>query len=286
MGWHPFDALHRLCRPVRTLPTAVPASTVRGDLGLVDIWSLNYTVDAMATVARLWEPLLPPGEQGRARRFRFAHHRLQYMAARALIRTVLSRYAATRPPDWRFESGPLGRPAVSSPLTTPRLHFNLSHTDGLVVCAVSVAHDAVGIDVECSERASRCEELMDIAFSRNERCFLNTLDPDERPTECLVRWTLKESYSKAIGMGVSASFDRLSFRSDGRDIRLPSAPFAGQRPACGWRFAVYEFDTPANIALSVYTAGAALAVRVGTLSPGECVPPSPAVRPGTALATS
>ena len=55
---------------------------------------------------------------------------------RALVRTVLSRYVAVRPEAWEFSYNPHGKPSVAGP-GEPGLEFNLSHTEGVVVLAVS-----------------------------------------------------------------------------------------------------------------------------------------------------
>jgi len=266
------DSLHRWSQPLGTLFPAVPSVTRRGDLGLVDIWSLRYTVEEIADLVRLWSQRLPPEERARARRFHFSKDRSQYIAARALIRTALSRYAAPRPSDWRFTSGPFGRPTISIPLVKPSIYFNLSHTDGLIVCAVSVAHEAVGIDVERRDRACMCMELSDVAFSQDELCVLEGLPHHERALECLVRWTLKESYAKAIGIGLRASFDRMSFELTGSDIRLPVATRESERSVSGWRFALYDIDCVGQIALAVHTNGAPLVVHTTPLRPDDCLP--------------
>ena len=60
------------------------------------------------------------------------------------MRTVLSNYADVAPADWRFAEGERGKPYIQSPAGAPTLHFNLSNTLGLVVCAVSLVHASLG----------------------------------------------------------------------------------------------------------------------------------------------
>ncbi len=75
-----------------------------------------------------------------------------YVATRALVRTVLSRYATVAPGEWRFAIGEHGKPRVANLDVTPSIYFNLANTAGLVVCAVSVAHELIGVDVERTDR--------------------------------------------------------------------------------------------------------------------------------------
>ncbi|HXJ36899.1 MAG TPA: 4-phosphopantetheinyl transferase, partial [Candidatus Eisenbacteria bacterium] len=54
--------------------------------------------------------LLTPDERVRHARFRLPATRRQHLVARALVRTVLSRYAAVEPGAWRFVANAHGRP--------------------------------------------------------------------------------------------------------------------------------------------------------------------------------
>src|SRR5262249_44384945 len=70
-----------------------------------------------------------------------------YAAAHALLRRVLSHDRATSPHAWRFDRTPSGKPFLIEPGAPS---FSLSHTQGLVACAL--AADAVGVDVEATDR--------------------------------------------------------------------------------------------------------------------------------------
>jgi phosphopantetheinyl transferase len=97
------------------------------------------------------ETLMTPEEHERYRRFRFERDRRMFLATRALVRTVLTRYATTvAPGDWRFAAGEHGKPRIAGPAVEPAIHFNLSNTPGLVVCAISIAHEVLGVDAEVS----------------------------------------------------------------------------------------------------------------------------------------
>ena len=61
---------------------------------------------------------------------------------------MLSRYAAVAPADWAFIANVHGRPELlDRPRGVPDLRFNLSHTEGLIACAVTIGRE-VGVDVE------------------------------------------------------------------------------------------------------------------------------------------
>ena len=95
-----------------------------------------------------YEALLSEDERERMARFVFDHDRHAFVITRAHVRTMLSRYAAVAPADWRFVENVHGRPELfDRPEGTPDLRFNISHTDGLIACAVTIGRE-VGVDVE------------------------------------------------------------------------------------------------------------------------------------------
>ena len=59
---------------------------------------------------------------------------------------MLSSVTALQPAEWRFVTGPAGKPEVD-PALGAQLRFSLSHTSGLVAASVSL-DDHVGVDVE------------------------------------------------------------------------------------------------------------------------------------------
>ena len=99
-----------------------------------------------------YRALMSPDEHERMARLVFGRDRRRFLLTRALVRTMLSRYAAVPPADWAFITNVHGRPEIlNRPRGVPDLRFNLSHTDGLIACAVTIGRE-VGIDVEHIQR--------------------------------------------------------------------------------------------------------------------------------------
>jgi 4'-phosphopantetheinyl transferase len=157
--------------------------------------------------------LLSDEERTRQIRFYFEHDRQTYLAAHALTRTVLSRLVGVPPTSLRFELGERGRPELSSPASQPALRFNLSHTRGLVACAVAFEAD-VGVDVEQVERRLDIDQLARSVFSESEREAMAALPVEARRTRFFQLWTLKESYIKAVGKGLALPLRAISLHLD------------------------------------------------------------------------
>src|SRR5262249_34435137 len=152
-------------------------------------------------------------------RFHFPSGRRDYLVTRALVRLALSRYAAVPPERWRFTKGRYGRPEIAEPLITPRLRFNVSHTVGMVACLITVERD-VGVDVETTARAGRPLEIADRYFSPAESRTLRRLPGAEQRDRFFEYWTLKESFIKAMGVGISMGLKTFSFDPDANPIRI------------------------------------------------------------------
>ncbi len=90
-------------------------------------------------------------------------------------------------------------------LRNENIYFNLSHSENYAMCAVS--DNPVGCDVE-TIRANVNTEIAKRFFCRKEFEFLNSIkDSAEKDKAFILLWTLKESYIKAIGKGLSAKLD-------------------------------------------------------------------------------
>ena len=94
-----------------------------------------------------------------------------------------------------------GKPQLSN---TKNLHFNISHSGDWVVCAISSSD--VGIDVE----EIKDNYIMDIAkncLTDNEYGQLLYCEQCTQVSKFYKFWTLKESYMKMTGRGMSLPLD-------------------------------------------------------------------------------
>jgi 4'-phosphopantetheinyl transferase len=178
--------------------------------------------------------LLSAEESAREQRFRFQDDRDSYLLAHALVRSVLAELSGEPPARLRFELGPHGRPELVPARPGPRLRFNLSHTRGLVACAVALEHD-VGVDVEHVDRRVQIDQVAESVFSDAERAALARLPEDARRARFFELWTLKEAYIKAVGKGLSLRLLSITLDLDGGpEPRIGFAPPVEDDPAAWW----------------------------------------------------
>jgi 4'-phosphopantetheinyl transferase len=196
-----------------------------------------------------YDALLLPDERARRDRYLQPASKTEYLFTRALVKTVLSRYAPVDPGAWRFVANSFGCPEVALP-DWRFLRFNLSNTRDLIACAVACDRD-VGIDVENRVRGGQTVEIADRFFSPLEAAALRRLPNDQKRERFFAYWTLKEAYIKARGMGLAIPLDQFSFLLDeGPAIRVVFAPELGD-DAGEWQFARLSLSPDHDTAIAV-----------------------------------
>lgn len=97
----------------------------------------------------------------------------------------------------QIEKGEYGKPCIAE---RPNIHFNLSHSGNMVVCVIDQC--PVGVDVEKIRAIDM--GVAESCFTEKERMLLQG-DDQELLSRFYQLWTLKESYLKALGTGLSRS---------------------------------------------------------------------------------
>jgi len=222
---------------------------------------------------------LPPEEVEQEQRFVFEKSRLQFLLSRVLVRSVLSHYAGNDLRAWEFTRNAYGKPSVSAPAGMP-FEFNLSHTAGLVVCAVSLGRD-LGVDVEDLRAASDNLHLARRYFAAAEAAALEALPPEEQPVAFLRFWTLKEAFIKARGMGLSIPLNDFAFSlHKDRPPTISLKPHDRENPD-DWQFAALRLESRYQLAVAVrLPRSARLVIRIRRTVPlrwqsdSQVLPPS------------
>jgi 4'-phosphopantetheinyl transferase len=211
----------------------------------VHIWYVDPDEVDEPALARAFERLLAPEEAARGARFHRGEDRHLHLVTRALVRTVLSEYAAVAPRDWAFRAGAHGRPELDGDL---RFGFSLTNTRGLVACAVARTLD-VGLDAEQRHGDVDVDDLAARFFSPREVSALRATPAEDRLRRFFEYWTLKESYVKARGLGLTLPLDSFTF------TLLPAVRIEFDDPraddSSAWHFAQLFFSPRHAVALAV-----------------------------------
>lgn len=157
-------------------------------------------VTALKDPERFAEGLARVSAQRREKIARLRHagaRRLSLGAALLLDRLLEDAGLA---PAGDFALGEEGKPYLAD---RPDVHFSLSHSGELALCALSGA--AIGCDVETPRRVDLA--LAERFFHPEESALLFSLPEREQEAAFLRLWTLKESYVKALGLGLALPLD-------------------------------------------------------------------------------
>lgn len=228
----------------------------------IHLWSVDPQTIQQPELLRAYSQMLSADETTKQQRFRFEKDRHSALITRAFVRDLLSHYADVSPADWLFVKGEKDKPEIVNPPLP--LRFNISHTNNLIICAVML-NDDIGCDVENTQRTSDVLSIAKYSFSDVEVNDLLMQPTTQQTSRFFDYWTLKESYIKAWGLGLSIPLKDFSFtlpdnhsqekhpqvkRGSIDDIQLS---FAAHRidDASIWRSWLFYPNTIHRVALSV-----------------------------------
>ncbi|QUM76830.1 4'-phosphopantetheinyl transferase superfamily protein [Moritella sp. 24] len=223
----------------------------------IHLWSVDPKTIQQPELLHAYSQLLSPEETVKQQRFRFEKDRHSALITRAFVRDLLSRYANVSPADWMFVKGAKDKPEIVNPPLP--LRFNISHTDSMIICAVML-NDDIGCDVENTSRTSDVLSIAKYSFADVEVNDLLTQPKQRQVSRFFDYWTLKESYIKAWGLGLSIPLKDFSFTlSDNHQqentdcIRNIKLSFAAHRidDANIWRSWLFYPNKIHRVALSV-----------------------------------
>jgi len=139
-------------------------------------------------------------------------------ANRTLVGDVLVRFLIRKKlnisnEQIHFESNKYGKKRL---MGRNDFHFNISHSGEWVVC--SMGNYENGIDVEKIQPIDI--DLVKRIFKRSEYLHIKNMKLENQSQEFIRIWTLKESYIKCIGKGLSIPLDSFEFEKVNDEFKL------------------------------------------------------------------
>lgn len=178
--------------------------------------------------------LLSPDELERAQRYCFPQHQQHFVAGRATLRQILSRYLGVEPDRICFLYTTHGRPALD-PACLPdgqpaALDFSLAHSEDRALLAVGLGV-CVGVDLERIDPDKVDQGLLSLVCSPGELRQLTPLSHGDQVTRFYHCWTCKEAYLKARGEGLILPMSSITvLRDDGETLAGPELSDVADRP--------------------------------------------------------
>lgn len=146
-------------------------------------------------------PVLNREELYRYKSFSDVLRKRQFLFSRFLLKNKLYETTGINSDEIYFEIGTHGKPYFSK----ARTFFSISHSENYVAYVISKKE--VGLDIQVQRDFSNIDGLIQKNCHPNEVLFLN--DSQNKESEFLKLWTLKEAYSKCIGKGIQAQFSSI-----------------------------------------------------------------------------
>jgi 4'-phosphopantetheinyl transferase len=171
----------------------------------IHIWSVNLELPELQT--KKLQLYLSTDELQRAQRFYFEKDQNHFIVARGMLRKILSFYINRQPYEFSFEYNKFGKPFLLYGFRGDKFRFNLSHSQGLALYAITLNHE-IGIDIEYIREDFSDLEIADRFFSPDEVAVLHSLSPENQKEAFFLCWTRKEAFIKAKGKGLSIPLDQ------------------------------------------------------------------------------
>jgi 4'-phosphopantetheinyl transferase len=219
--------------------------------------------------ARLEHGPLPLSDTERARAERFHHmsDRWEFVLGRVMARHLLSARCGVPPEQFQFVENEHGRPEIAHPASECARCFNLSHSGGLVACVIGDLLQ-VGVDLERLDRPPVDRRVIQRYCSADEQTALADMPEALRHERFLELWTLKESYVKARGTGLTLPLSRISFHIG---VEGPGdVSFGGLDDEAKWMFAHTRLEPRHLLAVAAERdPGAQVELRLRTFAPED-----------------
>lgn len=184
---------------------AGPARPALGD-GVCHVWRVD--LDQVAAQGGGDPSVSPLNEEERARaaRFVFERHRRWYTAARTALRGVLGAYLGMEAAAVPIVAPPHERPTLAAEARRRAnpLDFNLSHSDGLALIAVT-RRAPLGVDLELLRPINDALALAERHYLGDEIARVSKASGVLRDRAFFTCWTRKEAVLKSTGAGLSVA---------------------------------------------------------------------------------
>ena len=141
-------------------------------------------------------PLVSKNRQKKIDFYRFDKDKKLSCGAYLLLKKLLSEEKIKNP---IFKTGKYGKAYISN---YENIHFNLSHSEKMVLCAISDRE--VGVDIEYIDPEIDLNIAKHYFYNSEYESIMNA---ENKPDEFFKYWVLKESYMKYTGLGMNLELD-------------------------------------------------------------------------------
>ena len=183
--------------------------------------------------------LLPKSRKDKVDKFRFDKDKKLSAGAYLLLDKMLKEENITEPD---FKIGKYGKTYISN---HEDIHFNLSHSGKMVLCAISDRE--VGADIE------HIDPTIDLNIAKHyfyNSEYVNIMNAKNPPDEFFRYWVLKESYMKYTGLGMNLQLDsfeiiiedEIKLKNDSKNLKFSLFDIENYKIAIAGHYDVSELS--------------------------------------------
>lgn len=178
-------------------------------------WAFNFNAwNPTQADILLASSCIQPEEKQRLAKFVFKNDFKSSLIGRLMMRKFVHEALGLSYKEVRFFRDAKGKPYLNN----SKISFNVSHQGNFAVFAAEIGDVVIGVDVMKLEysggkRLSDFFRLMTRHFSPSEWDTIRKAGNDKKQIGMFCRhWALKESYVKALGVGITVNLQDLSFK--------------------------------------------------------------------------
>lgn len=173
----------------------------------IDIWLIDLAEEEVDIFTH--QRYLDEAEMTRAGKYVSGKKSREFIITRSSLRNIIGYTLGEDPRRIGFGYTRHGMPVLDTNWESTGITFNVSHSHGLALIAVST-NNCIGIDIELERSDVEIEKLARRYFSKNEYEAIMAFEGNNRRRSFFATWTRKEALVKATGTGIAyglASFD-------------------------------------------------------------------------------
>ena len=170
---------------------------------LINLYGINISACTDDNI-NLLKRLISDERKSKMEKFLFKEDSIRCLLGEIIARYAISKDLNIKNEDISFKTDSFNKPYL--PIADKSVLYNISHSGEWVVCIIS--DKPCGIDVELIKKADF--GIAKRFFSQNEYESLMSQPEHYRTRYFFMLWTLKESYIKADGRGLSLPLDSFS----------------------------------------------------------------------------
>ena len=179
----------------------------------IHVWLAD--LNSVSTHLGYLKSCLDRRELARMERYSVERSKRRFVSSRSILKVLLGLYCQSSPQDIRLDYGPLGKPYLKQ---NRALQFNTTDSQDVALYVFSNWCE-LGVDLELATRQVRHELIAPRKFTQEEYQQYTSCTKSRQRKFFLSLWTRKESYGKALGVGIRYPLNSVNLSSQGIDQR-------------------------------------------------------------------